>query len=186
MIKKLNSKSNAAANDTEQDIAARIAGGDEAAYSSFVKGRARYYYNVAYRVTLNRQAAEDVVQNAFIKLWEKRSSIQADGNLVAWLYRVVVNLAIDDKRRLKFSELHENFEGTDGAAEEEQKDITNKINKTLATLPPRQRAAVMMVYYDGIPQKEAAETMGINLKALESLLSRAKIVLKEKLVGEAA
>lgn len=174
-----------AANDLEPDIAARIAAGDQTAYSAFVKQRARYYYNVAYRVTLSREAAEDVVQNAFIKLWDKRRDIKADGNLTAWLYRVVVNLAIDDKRRLKFTEIHENYEGSDGAEEEEKRDITEKINKTLATLPPRQRAAVMMVYYDGIPQKEAADTMGINLKALESLLSRAKTVLKEKLVGEA-
>lgn len=167
----------------ERSYAAEIASGNVQAFSDFVKEKARYYYHVAYRVTLNREGAEDAVQNAFAKLWEKRSTIQEDGNLNAWLYRVVVNIAIDDKRRLKFSELNEEIAGgEDGDETLEKQDISAKVAKTLATLPPRQRAAVMMVYFDGYGQKEAADNMGINLKALESLLSRAKAVLKERLV----
>jgi RNA polymerase sigma-70 factor (ECF subfamily) len=166
----------------ERNFTAEIASGNAAAFSDFVREKARYYYRVAYRVTFNREAAEDVVQNAFAKLWEKRSTIKEDGNISAWLYRVVVNLAIDDKRRLKFAQLHDNVEGADGTEEEEKNNMADKVQKTLAVLPPRQRAAVMMVYYDEVPQKEAAETMGLSLKALESLLSRAKASLKEKLV----
>ncbi len=167
----------------ERNFAAEIASGDQQAFSDFVKEKARYYYHVAYRVTLNREAAEDAVQNAFAKLWEKRETIKEDGNLNAWLYRVVVNIAIDDKRRIKFAELHEEIaEGESGEDTLEKNDTSEKVAKVLSTLPPRQRAAVMMVYYDGVSQKEAAEAMDINLKALESLLSRAKAVLKEKLV----
>ena len=163
--------------------AKQIAAGNSAAFSAFVKEKARYYYYIAYRVTINREAAEDAVQNAFAKLWEKRASIKDDGNLSAWLYRVVVNLAIDDKRRLKFAQLNEEIsEGESGDDTLEKNDTSDKVAKILATLPPRQRAAVMMVYYDGLPQQEAADAMEINLKALESLLSRAKAVLKERLV----
>jgi RNA polymerase sigma-70 factor (ECF subfamily) len=159
----------------------RQSSGSQAAFSAFVKERARYYYNVAYRVTLNREAAEDAVQNAFSKLWEKRSTIQPDGNLNAWVYRVVVNMAIDDKRRLKFAQLDENITGDNGQDEMEKADVANKIDKILATLPPRQRAAMMMVYYDEMPQAEVAEIMGVKLKALESLLSRAKAELKVRI-----
>ena len=166
----------------ESAVAKQISSGNSAAFSVYVREKAKFFYHVAYRVTLNREAAEDVVQNAFAKLWEKRESIQADGNMSAWLYRVVVNLAIDTKRGAKFSELHENIEGADGTQDEEKRDLTAKIEKVLAVLPPRQRAAIMMVYYDGYGQKEAAEIMGVNLKALESLLSRAKLALKEKLI----
>jgi RNA polymerase sigma-70 factor, ECF subfamily len=167
----------------QRNFGAEISAGSQEAFSTFVREKAKYYYYVAYRVTLNREAAEDAVQNAFAKLWEKRETIKDDGNLNAWLYRVVVNIAIDDKRRLKFAaELNEEIAaGENGDEILEKNDITEKVARTLSTLPPRHRAAVMMVYYDGVGQKEAAETMGINLKALESLLSRAKAVLKEKL-----
>lgn len=159
-----------------------IIAGDAAAFSEYVKQRARYYYNVAYRVALNRQAAEDAVQNAFVTLWEKRKELKKDGNINAWLYRVVVNKAIDDKRRIKFVELDERHPDSN---DEEEGHIKNQeavtVQKSLEALPPRQRAAIMMVYFDEIPQKEAAENMGIGLKAFESLLSRAKVILKEKL-----
>ena len=152
----------------------QIASGNAVAFRDFVKRKARDYYHVAYRVTLQKQAAEDAVQNAFAKLWEKRASLKADGNLEAWLYRVVINFAIDDKRRLRLSPLPDDVEQE---AEPEKVDISQH----LQSLPPRQRAAVMMVYFDEIPQKQAAENLGIGVKALESLLSRAKIILKEKL-----
>ena len=170
------------ATQPERNFGAEIAAGNAEAFSTFVREKAKYYYYVAYRVTLNRESAEDAVQNAFAKLWEKRDTIKDDGNLNAWLYRVVVNIAIDDKRRLRFTELNESIaSGESGDETLEKNDISDKITKVLSTLPPRQRAAVMMVYYDGIAQKEAAEAMGINIKALESLLSRAKTVLKEQL-----
>jgi RNA polymerase sigma-70 factor (ECF subfamily) len=145
---------------------------DTDAFCSLVQQKARYFYAIAYRVVLQRQTAEDVVQAAFAKLWENRAKIK--GAPEPWLYRVVINLAIDDKRRLKFAPLPE-----DVAANNEPEKLD--ISQHLHALAPRQRAAIMMVYYDEIPQKQAAENLGLSVKALESLLSRAKVTLKEQL-----
>ncbi len=158
-----------------------IAAGDERAFSEYVRLKARYFYAVVYRITLSRATAEDVVQNAFMKLWEKRETLDVvNGNLSAWLYRVVFNLAVDDKRRLKFAEVPENITSGDDVHENlAVKEESAALHKGLAGLPPRQRAAIALVYYDEMPQKEAAEVMGINLKALESLLSRGKEALRK-------
>jgi RNA polymerase sigma-70 factor (ECF subfamily) len=167
----------------EQNVIGLIASGDSAAFSGFVKEKARYFYYVAYRIVFSREVAEDIVQSAFAKLWEKRKTLDVnDGNLSAWVYRVVVNLAIDDRRRLKTVEMPEDMDsGCDVGNEVSNNERGAKLNSELQKLTPRHRAAIMMVYYDEIPQKEAAENMGISLKALESILSRAKVILREKL-----
>jgi RNA polymerase sigma-70 factor (ECF subfamily) len=177
-------------NNMAPDLAHRIASGDTKAFSAFVQEKARYFHAVAYRITLSKQAAEDVVQSAFTKLWEKRSSIDTstNGNLSAWLYRIVVNAAIDDRRRLRFVSNKNDFEEIVDAEDVHEnmvaKQESEKVKEGLALLQPRQRAAVMMVYYDEMPQKAVAETMGLSLKALESLLSRAKETLKNTILNE--
>jgi RNA polymerase sigma-70 factor (ECF subfamily) len=167
----------------EDNLISLISSGDEGAFSAFVKEKARYFYYVAYRIVFSRDVAEDIVQSAFAKLWEKRNKLDVEnGNLSAWVYRVVVNLAIDDKRRLKTVEIKEDVDSGEDISQDIIKlEKNRKLESELQKLTPRHRAAIMMVYYDEIPQKEAAENMGISLKALESILSRAKLILRERM-----
>lgn len=154
---------------------------DGEAFSILVKRHSTYFYRVAYRVVLEKETAEDITQKAFMKIWEKpdlwKGGEKNNGaKFKTWFYRVVVNLAIDDKRRLKPVELDFDVE-----EESEKKDFfeQEQLQKALKSIPERQRAAIMLVYFDEIKQAEAAKTLGIGVKALESLLSRGKKKLGE-------
>lgn len=147
------------------------------AFSILVRRHSTYFYRVAYRIVLEKETAEDIVQKAFLKIWEKPELWkQEKAKFKTWFYRIVCNLAIDDKRRLKPVNLD-----FDVAEENEQTDFKEQevLQNALKSIPERQRAAIQLVYYKEMKQKDAAEILGIGVKALESLLTRGKQKLQE-------
>ena len=169
-------------NLSDEELMSLITEGDSQAFESLVKRNTKYFYNVAYRIILNREAAEDIVQNAFLKIWQKPKIWQpGKAKFKTWFYRIIFNLAVDDKRKFKSVITDIEIEDTTNSAdvEIEKQDESKIIHKALSSIPARQRAAVMLVYFDEMAQKEAAEVMDLNIKAFESLLSRAKKELKE-------
>lgn len=163
---------------SDEELVEMLAAQNGQAFAILVKRHSRYFYNVAYRIVLSKETAEDIVQKAFLKIWEKPQLWKAGkAKFKTWFYRVVCNLAIDDKRRLQpvnldFDVAQEENEETDFKEQE-------VLHSALKTIPERQRAAIMLVYFEEIKQTEAAEILGIGIKALESLLSRGKKQLQE-------
>jgi RNA polymerase sigma-70 factor (ECF subfamily) len=102
-----------------------------------------------------------------------------------WLYRVASNLAIDHYRRKKPELMEVLPETSDGAADAETQmrmdGLSAEVDAAIAELPDRQRLALILVHFEEVSQKAAAQTLGITVDALESLLSRARRSLKEKL-----
>ena len=145
------------------------------------------FYRLAFRYLQNKEAAEDVVQDAFLKLWENPAIWQADKNakFTTWFYRIMVNLCLDRQKRKRPVELDEemvlidNRESADQAMvrREEQKVLEREI----AALPERQRTALNLCFDEGLSNQDAADVMGVNLKALQSLIMRAKTTLKERM-----
>src|SRR5690606_25784533 len=82
-------------------LLARVAAGDHPAFAQLVRRHATRFYRVAYRFTADRQEAEDVVQDAFIRLWEKPQRFEAGKGAAfsTWFYRVVVNLCLDRQKK---------------------------------------------------------------------------------------
>lgn len=184
---------NMASNDIETDesLMGRVQGGDQQAFASLVRRHSGLFFTAAYRMCQQEQEAEDIVQEAFLKLWQKPEAFDVSKGVkfTTWFYRVVTNLAIDKVRRKKPQANPDVLDFmADGApkadeqmAEQEQQDA---VERAIANLPDRQRAALNLCFYEGLSNKEAADILDVGVKALESLLMRAKKTLKEELSRE--
>jgi RNA polymerase sigma-70 factor, ECF subfamily len=174
--------------ETDETLAALAAGGDAVAFSLLAQRHSRRFFKVAYGVVLSREDAEDVVQEAFLKLWNGKARWQEGRNsrFTTWFYRVVYNQALDHLRRKPPFHLvtdEDSHASADMPADEAlaEKQASQRVEAALKALPERQRTALVLVYKEELAQGECAAIMGISVKALESLLSRGKAGLKERL-----
>jgi RNA polymerase sigma-70 factor, ECF subfamily len=175
------------ADKDDHELLARIQEGSHQAFAALVERHTNRFYRLAYRYLQSREAAEDIVQDAFLKLWEDPMKWQPDRNsrFTTWFYRVVVNLCLDWQKKKRPAPLDDQValvdeqEAVDAAMirTQEQKIL----EKEIAALPQRQRLALNLCFGQGLSNQEAAEVMGVNLKALQSLIMRAKTTLKERM-----
>lgn len=176
--------------ENDETLLRRVCGGDETAFSLLVERHTPRFHGLAWRVTLDRARTEDVLQEAFTKLWANPRAFDPGRGVLftTWFSRVVVNLALDDWRRTrKVVPIGEALAATlsDGRKSPESALIQTQrqaqIDAAMAAIDPRQRAALVLVFCEGLPQKEAAASMGLGLKAFESLISRGKAALRDRL-----
>jgi RNA polymerase sigma-70 factor (ECF subfamily) len=171
----------------DQELLALIQDGSHQAFAELVERHTERFYRLAYRYVQNRETAEDLVQDAFLRLWENPAIWQPDRNskFTTWFYRIMVNLCLDWQKKKRPIQLDEDMpladerESADEAMirMQEQRLLENEI----AALPERQRTALNLCFDEGLSNQEAAEAMGLNLKALQSLIMRAKTTLKERM-----
>jgi RNA polymerase sigma-70 factor, ECF subfamily len=171
----------------DQELLALIQEGSHQAFTELVQRHTERFYRLAYRYVQNRETAEDLVQDAFVKLWENPASWQPDRNskFTTWFYRIVVNLCLDWQKKKRPMPLDEDMPPVDEreSADEAMIRIQEQklLEKEIAALPERQRTALNLCFDEGLSNQEAAETMGVNLKALQSLIMRAKTTLRERM-----
>ena len=171
-------------NMTDEDLMERVKAGDHQAFSELVNRHTQKFFNLAYRTLHNERDAEDVVQDSFVKIWRKPSLYNPDrgAKFTTWFYRVVFNASIDMKRKsVRNLPLVVDVADDDETRQDKRlmaKQSQDKLEEAIQSLPERQQTALNLCYYQNLPQKDAAEIMGVGLKALESLLSRAKAGLK--------
>ena len=177
------------ADDNSDDaLMARVRARDAAAFRVLVDRHVAGLHRVAYRMIGDATEAEDLAQEALLRLWRDAERWQAGGSGVgAWLHRVTVNQCLDRLRRRRFSSDAEVPEREDESPRApEMIDAERKRAATvvaIAALPDRQRAAIVLTYYEEISNQQAAETMDMNIKAFESLLLRARTALRSALIG---
>lgn len=173
-------------NLNDAELMSLVVAGNHQAFAKIVERHTDRFFALAYRSLNNRSDAEDVVQSAFIKLWQKPAAWKSDkSQFTTWFYRVIVNACHDHRRRIK--RLLDVDDETVHAAIEpvanEQQSLENAqylqwrqhcLEYAMKLLPDSQRDALNLVVYAELPQKQAAEILGVSLKALESLLVRAK------------
>ena len=173
---------------TDPQLLHLIQDGDKSAFTDLVNRHANRFYRIAFRFLNNRDNSEDVVQDAFLKLWNNTGTWKPDfdAKFTTWFSRIVINLCLDLKKKNKNSfELDDMvLAGGDESPDETvmKRQNTEILNKCLEELPDRQQTAINLCFYEGFSNREAAEIMEINIKALESLLVRAKYSLRNKLV----
>ena len=172
---------------SDTQLMERIAHGDKAAYSILLERNLSASLGFASQVLGRRIDAEDAVQEAFVKIWVKAQSFDANkARFKTWAYRILLNQCLDIKRKRRFDQHLDDFEiedhGINPEAAAQQMSFQATIQKGLALLPERQRTAVALCYFDELSNKEAAQVMDISVKALESLLSRARAQLKKGLL----
>lgn len=164
----------------------RVGQGCQQAFALLVERHATPLYRVAARMLGDGHEAEDVVQDCFTRLWQNAPRWQASGaGLVGWLHRVTMNLCFDRKRRFRVVVTDAVPDSADDAPLADhviaQAQACAEVAEILAGLPERYRAALVLCYYEGFSNVLAAQVLDLNVKALESLLFRARRQMRELL-----
>ena len=138
----------------------------------------------ALRFVKREEIAEDIVQDCFIKLWEKKDELNISGNIVAYLARMVRNKSLDfiKKKRLQTSELHETYQaGFIAENTLETEDLQSKIDNTLDNLPEKCRQVFVLSRFEDMSYKEIATELDISKKTVEAHISKALKVFRTNL-----
>lgn len=164
----------------------RVGRGDKAAYSTLLARHLKPLHGFAYRILGDGDETEDAVQNAFVKIWVKAQSFDADkAAFTTWAYRIVMNQCLDAKRKRRFDAMPEDYDAVDESVNIEAEAINqataHRVQQAIASLPERQRIALTLCHFEGHSQAQAAKVLDVGVKALESLLSRARATLKKTL-----
>lgn len=178
--------------EDDAELMRRIAGGDQKAFQKLMQRHLARTVRLATRILGSTGAAEDVAQDAFIRVWKHardwESPEKAGARFTTWLYRIVLNLSIDEKRKNRFADIDsipEPVDETPGAERGmERREQSKRVQAALAELPERQRSAFVLCFYEEYSNKEAADMLGISVKALESLLVRSRRTLRDSLAQE--
>ncbi len=162
----------------------RAGAGDASAYRQLADAYTKRVLNHAYRVLGNVAEAEEVTQEAFVRLWKLAPEWNARAQVTTWLFRVVHNLSVDRTRRRRAVVSDESELGTDSARPSRmlaRRQTAESVQRAVAALPERQRHALQLSHYDGLSNPEIAEVLGVGVEAVESLLSRARRQLRSRL-----
>jgi len=159
--------------------------GDQDACRALVERHLPAVVALARRTLGNQAEAEDVGQDAFLRVWRAAPSWQPRAKFTTWLHRVTVNLCLDRLRRKTMAAIDEMPEMADPKADSEaaatDRQVAGQVEEALRKLPERQRLAIVLCHYQGLSQAEAAAALEIGVEALESLLARGRRKLKELL-----
>lgn len=170
-------------------LMARVAARDASAFRSLIEAHAPRVHRIAWRMLGDAGEAEDIAQETMTRLWEHAGRWKAGGPGVgAWTTRVASNLCLDRLRRRRFSSdeaLPDRVDEAplaDTAMDEER--IRARTVAAVHALPERQRAAIVLTYYEECSNQTAADALDMNIKAFESLLLRARAALRAALSGQ--
>ncbi len=169
--------------ENDDELVARIAARDHAAMRLAADRYAPLVWRVAYRMLGDATEAEDVAQESLLRLWNHADRwLAGSAGIAPWLKKVTVNQCLDRLRRKRFASDEEVPEREDDSpladCQIEAVETGQAVKACIEALPDRQRAAVILTYYEEAPNQGAAETMEMQLKAFESLLFRARASLK--------
>jgi RNA polymerase sigma-70 factor (ECF subfamily) len=159
--------------------------GDQDAFRILVTRHIDRIVGLARRV-VGPAEAEDIAQDVFLKLWERKDQWRpGEGGFRPWLYRVALNRCIDQTRRRRNVPMDEAPEQVDSGQTPleacDAKQSSARLRDAVSRLPERQRIAITLYYNEDMTAAEAAEVMGMRLNAVESLLKRGRRRLRELL-----
>jgi RNA polymerase sigma-70 factor (ECF subfamily) len=180
--------------EADDRLMQRAGAGDGAAFARLVERHAGRARAMALRITGNAADADEALQEGFLRAWRKAPSWRANdatggtASFPTWLTRVVVNLAIDRRRRPSLLPLEAAGDPPDGHRSVESRLADRETAAAVAVaidrLPDRQRAALLLCHFEGLSNVDAAAVLEIGVGALEALLVRARRGLRAQLEPE--
>ena len=139
---------------------------------------------VAQRIVRDSGEADDIGQEAFLRVWSHAASFDPDiARFTTWLYRIVLNLAFDRTKRRPLAPIDEAADVRSDDPEPVERVIADQerriLEQAMAGLSERQRGAIALFHMEGLSGEDSAQAMNLSAKAFESLLGRARAALKE-------
>jgi RNA polymerase sigma-70 factor (ECF subfamily) len=172
---------------SDHDLMARVAQGDGRAFQTLARRHAGKAVGLARRMLGSDALAEDIVQDALLRVWVNAPRWRPEAQFRTWLYRIVINACLNAKRRPEplpidaAGGVADPSPGAETALEERERD--RALNVAIDALPARQRAAIVLTYQDDLSNADAASVLGTSVSGLEALLVRARRTLREALSG---
>lgn len=162
-----------------------IGRGDRIAFEKLYAHFSKKVLNTALHYTQDLSDAEEILQDVFLSIYKNADKFRGQAAVSTWIYRITVNTSLNflkKKSRFRFfslsktknEEIVADYPNFEGEANEELAFILRQINR----LPESQKTAFILSYLEELPRQEVANIMEISLKAVESLLQRAKANLK--------
>ncbi|MGH9464146.1 MAG: RNA polymerase sigma factor [Thermoanaerobaculia bacterium] len=168
---------------SDAQLVEKAQAGDGEAFGELVRRHSRYLFGVAYRVTGDEGLAEDVVQDAFLKAWERLDRFDFRAQFTTWIYRIAVNRAIDVLRRR--GKMSEPFDATEAEARHglvdelhpqraaESAELTRLREAALAAMSPMERTSFVLRHMEGRSIAEIGEVLGVRSGATKHAVFRA-------------
>ncbi|HDL00887.1 MAG TPA: RNA polymerase sigma factor [candidate division Zixibacteria bacterium] len=178
----------------ESELIDKIKKDENAAFRTFYEIYKDMIYNVCYRILNDKQDAEDVTQDVFVKAIHSVHQFRGNATISTWLYQIAVNTSLNYFRRKKIIKWlsldflmgkEEYFLDNSKARPDLELEKTESealIRYAIHSLPARQRTAIILQRYEGLSYREIAEIMKTSLSAVESLIHHAKDNLSKKIL----
>lgn len=175
------------ADEKSNDILARLQADDKQAFQSVFQQYYPFVCAAVFRFVKEKATVEDLAQDVFIKLWQKRHSLQINTSFNAYLRRMAINEAISYLRKNKLATTGEEalafVPGNSNTAEEEylQGELEDKVAVAINSLPERCRIIFQMSRQEGLTYKQIAEKLDISIKTVENQMGKALRILRSAL-----
>jgi len=183
--------------DIDARLIARARTGDSSAENELVERHYRNVFNLAFRLSGNYDDAQDIVIDAFVRVHNALPSFRGDANFTTWLYRIVKNVFLDERKKQRIrnhSSLEEMVELEDSSISRqvedpkpgpqhnvERRERAELIQAAVMSLPDNQRLMIGLYHFQHRSYEEIAEVMGLPIGTVKSRLNRARLALKNKL-----
>ena len=195
----LSDKSNPHLCDPDVRLMLEFQKGNKASFETLMRKYFPRLLNFIYRHVSNRETAEDLVQEVFIRVYKSGSHYKPQSKFQTWVFTIARNLSLNELRRYKHKvvsidatlssddgELKRQVEDPRSASPDEdmlRKEKAAAVKAAINNLPENQRVAVLLRRYEQFSYEDIARTMNVSVKAVKSLLSRAKESLRAQLSG---
>lgn len=168
---------------SEHEIYRAAVHGDRDAFEMVIRSFSRSLFAIAYGILQNREEAEDVVQDTFVKAWKSRWRVRDTAKFPAWLSTIARHRARDLARRRRPDPLPEDFESAETVASESagNADLDGEVRSALAQLPELHRIAVTLRYFEEQDYGTIERTLGLTNGALRGILGRALGLMRKRL-----
>jgi len=171
---------------TDQVIINNVLAGEIAAYSELVNRYSSMVFTLAYNIVLNREDAEEIAQDVFVKAFTSLKYFKQQSKFSTWLYRIVVNTSLNKKKlhRLMTVDIAEQLtedESEYSLPEYENEDMKQFVQHAVSTLPDNERICIIMYYLNELSVNEINELTGITTANIKVLLHRGRKHLYNKL-----
>jgi RNA polymerase sigma-70 factor (ECF subfamily) len=185
----------AATLDFDAELMLRVKDGDGASFTILLEKHRLPVIHFLYRMVQNQAVAEELAQEVFLRVYRSRGSYEPTAKFTTWLFRIATHLALNSLRDGKHRRLEEHLDDdsseTPGRQVSDQRPTVeqrmlhqsrlDEIRRAVATLPEKQRAAVLMHKYDEMEYSQIAKVLNCSESAIKSLLFRAYETLRARL-----